>query len=117
MAAITVIAPEVICLLSSEEWLGALSQVRRFHGYGFSWWTTKHAFFSYMGGYSLDFGDGKTTIVMEDQIIYLVERNLIVLERIKKSDIANVKFLASSFIMLHLIRPIRHRPSKLTLRS
>jgi len=90
MAALTVIAPEAVCLLAGEEWLGAHMQVRRFHDYGFPWWTTKHALFSYMGGYSLDFGDGKTTIVMEDQIIYLIERNLIVLDRIRKSDIANV---------------------------
>lgn len=94
MAALTVIAPEAVCLLSAEEWLGALTQVRRFHDYGFTWWTTKHAFFSYMGGFSLDFGNGKTTIVMEDQIIYLVERNLIVLDEIPKSDITNVKLLA-----------------------
>ncbi len=91
-----VIAPEGICQLSAEEWVAALLQVRRFHDHGFPWWTMKHAFFSYMGGFALDFGDGKETIVMEDQIIYLVERNLIVLEKIPESDIANVKFLPRS---------------------
>lgn len=94
--ALAIIMPEGICQLSAEEWVAALLQVHRFHDHGFPWWTMKHAFFSYMGGFALDFGDGKETIVMEDQIIYLVERNLIVLEKIPVSDIANVNSLPCS---------------------
>jgi len=59
----------------------------------------KHAFFSYMGGFALAFGDGKETIVMEDQIIYLIDRNLIVLEKIPESDIANVNSLLRSTLV------------------
>ncbi len=94
-----VIAPEAICQLSAEEWVAALLQVRRFHDHGFPWWTMKHAFFSYMGGFALAFGDGKETIVMEDQIIYLIDRNLIVLEKIPESDIANVNSLLRSTLV------------------
>lgn len=57
---------------------------------GYEWWTTKHAFFSYMGGFMLRYEQSQEVVVMEDQIVWLHQQGHVVLSEIPYERIDEV---------------------------